>query len=111
MNALTLIVLFLFRFSCTVVIFFSSYRIFYGADGVESRDTTTVLLLLSFYSLEIRIAEKIRLRLSLANRPLKRLGLHFGTVQNTRFLKIKSSLHSRYYSEACNEWWGPSPRL
>ena len=26
-------------------------------------------------------------------------------------LKIKSSLYSRYYAEACNEWWGPSPRL
>ena len=25
--------------------------------------------------------------------------------------KIKSSLHSRYYAEACNEWREPSPRL
>ena len=25
--------------------------------------------------------------------------------------KIKSSLYSRYYAEACNEWWGTSPRL
>ena len=24
-------------------------------------------------------------------------------------LQIKSSLHSRYYAEACNEWRGPSP--
>ena len=24
---------------------------------------------------------------------------------------IKSSLYSRYYAEACNEWRGPSPRL
>ena len=26
-------------------------------------------------------------------------------------IKIKSSLYSPYYAEACNEWWGPSPRL
>ena len=26
-------------------------------------------------------------------------------------IKIKSSLYSRYYAEACNEWRGPSPRL
>ena len=26
-------------------------------------------------------------------------------------IKIKSSLHSRYYAEACNEWRGPSPRF
>ena len=25
--------------------------------------------------------------------------------------QIKSSLYSRYYAEACNEWRGPSPRL
>ena len=25
--------------------------------------------------------------------------------------KIKSSLYSRYYAEACSEWRGPSPRL
>ena len=25
--------------------------------------------------------------------------------------KIKSSLYSQYYTEACNEWRGPSPRL
>ena len=25
--------------------------------------------------------------------------------------KIKSSLYSPYYAEACNEWRGPSPRL
>ena len=25
--------------------------------------------------------------------------------------KIKSSLYSRYYAEACNEWRGPSPQL
>ena len=25
--------------------------------------------------------------------------------------KIKSSLYWRYYAEACNEWWSPSPRL
>ena len=26
-------------------------------------------------------------------------------------LQIKSSLYSRYYAEACNEWRGPLPRL
>ena len=26
-------------------------------------------------------------------------------------MKIESSLCSRYYAEACNEWRGPSPRL
>ena len=25
--------------------------------------------------------------------------------------KIEPSLYSRYYAKACNEWWGPSPRL
>ena len=25
--------------------------------------------------------------------------------------KIKSLFFSRYYAEACNEWWGPSTRL
>ena len=25
--------------------------------------------------------------------------------------KMKPSLHSPYYAEACNEWQGPSPRL
>ena len=34
-------------------------------------------------------------------------GAEITSLQNT---KIKS-LYSRYYAEACNEWWGPSPRL
>ena len=26
-------------------------------------------------------------------------------------IKIKSSLYSLHCADACNEWWGPSPRL
>ena len=26
-------------------------------------------------------------------------------------IKVKSSLYSQYYAEACNEWRGPSPQL
>ena len=32
-------------------------------------------------------------------------------VITIRQIKIKSSLYSPYYAEACNEWRGPSPRL
>ena len=36
-----------------------------------------------------------------------RIGLGIDAVSN----QIKSSLYSRCYAEACNEWRGPSPRL
>ena len=36
---------------------------------------------------------------------------NFGRMLRKLQIKIKSSLYSPYYAEACNEWRGPSPRL
>ena len=33
------------------------------------------------------------------------------SLTTSQISKFKSSLHSRYYAEAHNEWWDPSPRL
>ena len=37
--------------------------------------------------------------------------MKFIDFENSNQIKIKSSLYSRYYADACNEYRGPSPRL
>ena len=60
----------------------------------------------------MRTLGRIRVKswLSWGNLQLNVSIIKFNTTVN-QFQKINTTIYSRYYAKACNEWRGPSPRL